>query len=291
METSLKGSHKMILLDGYQVAKKRNLALKKEIEQTTPQFGRPPHLSVILIGDNPASYSYVTGKGKACQLVGIDFKLHHLDKDVTQKAVEDLIQTLNQDDQVDGILLQLPIPKQLDDDYLIDLITVEKDVDGFHVINQGYLYQKKPCVVSATPKGIINLLKTYDVNPSGMHAVILGRSNIVGFPTARLLMDLGATITVCHSKTKDLAYHTKQADILVAAVGRPKLITKDMVKPGVIVIDVGVNRVDDKLVGDVDFEQLKDVASMMTPVPRGVGPMTINALLENTYEVYLKNHK
>ena len=280
----------MILLDGYNVAKKRNLTLKENIEKTTQRYKRSPQLSVILIGDNPASFSYVTGKGKACKLVGIDFKLHHLDKAVTQNEVEDLIQKLNQDQTVDGILLQLPIPKHLNESYLIDLIDVEKDVDGFHVTNQGYLYQKKPCIVSATPKGIINLLKTYDVNPSGMHAVIIGRSNIVGFPAARLLMDLGATITVCHSKTKDLAFHTKQADILVAAVGRPKLITKDMVKPGVIVIDVGVNRVDEKLVGDVDFEQLSEVASMMTPVPKGVGPMTINALLENTYEVYL-NHQ
>lgn len=280
----------MILLDGYNVAKKRNLTLKENIEKTTQRYKRSPQLSVILIGDNPASFSYVTGKGKACKLVGIDFKLHHLDKAVTQNEVEDLIQKLNQDQTVDGILLQLPIPKHLNESYLIDLKKKKKDVDGFHVTNQGYLYQKKPCIVSATPKGIINLLKTYDVNPSGMHAVIIGRSNIVGFPAARLLMDLGATITVCHSKTKDLAFHTKQADILVAAVGRPKLITKDMVKPGVIVIDVGVNRVDEKLVGDVDFEQLSEVASMMTPVPKGVGPMTINALLENTYEVYL-NHQ
>jgi len=279
----------MILLDGQQVARQRNLILKEKIEDSSRVKGRSPHLAVILIGDNPASYSYVTGKGKACKLVGIQFTLHHLDKSIDEKSVEDLIVSLNDNNSVDGILLQLPIPNQLNESRLIDLISVNKDVDGFHVINQGYLYQKKESIVCATPQGIINLLKTYDVNPSGMHAVIIGRSNIVGFPTARLLMDLGATITVCHSKTKDLSLHTKQADIIIAAAGKPKLVTKDMVKHGVIIIDVGVNRVDNHLVGDVDFENLVDIASMMTPVPKGVGPMTINALLENTYKIFLEH--
>jgi methylenetetrahydrofolate dehydrogenase (NADP+)/methenyltetrahydrofolate cyclohydrolase len=279
----------MILLDGYQVAKMRNLKLKEKIKESSQIKGRNPHLAVILIGDNPASFSYVTGKGKACKLVGIGFTLHHLEKTIDEKTVEDLIISLNKNVAIDGILLQLPLPKQLNENRLIDLISVDKDVDGFHVINQGYLYQKKEGVVCATPQGIINLLKTYEVNPSGMHAVIIGRSNIVGFPTARLLMDLGATITVCHSKTKDLSFHTKQADLIIAAAGKPKLITKDMVKKDVIIIDVGVNRVNDHLVGDVDFDDLQSVASMMTPVPKGVGPMTINALLENTYKIFL-NH-
>jgi methylenetetrahydrofolate dehydrogenase (NADP+) / methenyltetrahydrofolate cyclohydrolase len=278
----------MILLDGYNVAKQRNLELKKQIDKAHQTYKRFPKLDVILVGNNPASFSYVTGKGKACKLVGIAFDLHHLDENISENDLTNLINELNNDNAVDGILLQLPLPKHLNENRLIDLISVEKDVDGFHVINQGYLYQKKDAIVCATPQGIINLLKTYDVNPMGKHAVIVGRSNIVGFPVARLLMDLGATITVCHSKTKDLAYHTKQADILVAAVGRAQLIKRDMVKDQAIVIDVGVNRIESGLVGDVDFDDVKEVASMLTPVPRGVGPMTINALLENTFKVFLK---
>jgi methylenetetrahydrofolate dehydrogenase (NADP+)/methenyltetrahydrofolate cyclohydrolase len=279
----------MILLDGKKVANKRNLALKEKINELIIKNNRAPRLSIILIGNNPASISYVTGKGKACELVGIKHDLYLLDENVSELEVETLIQTLNQDDLVDGILLQLPIPKHLDDSKLIDLISKDKDADGFHVINQGYLYQKKKTIKPATPKGIMTLLEDYQINVSGMHAVIIGRSNIVGFPVARLLMDSGATITICHTKTKDLASHTKIADLLVVSAGRPNVVTKDMVKEGAIVVDVGVNRVNDKLVGDVDFESIKDICSYITPVPKGVGPMTINALLENTYELYL-NH-
>jgi methylenetetrahydrofolate dehydrogenase (NADP+)/methenyltetrahydrofolate cyclohydrolase len=279
----------MILLDGKKVANKRNLALKEKINELIIKNNRVPRLSIILIGNNPASISYVTGKGKACELVGIKHDLYRLDENVSELEVETLIQTLNQDDLVDGILLQLPIPKHLDDSKLIDLISKDKDADGFHVINQGYLYQKKKTIKPATPKGIMTLLEDYQINVSGMHAVIIGRSNIVGFPVARLLMDSGATITICHTKTKDLALHTKIADLLVVSAGRPNVVTKDMVKEGAIVVDVGVNRVNDKLVGDVDFESIKDICSYITPVPKGVGPMTINALLENTYELYL-NH-
>ena len=170
---------------------------------------------------------------------------------------------------------------------LIDLISKDKDADGFHVVNQGYLYQKKKTIYPATPKGIMTLLKTYDIDVKGMHAVIIGRSNIVGFPVARLLMDQGATITVCHSKTKDVGFHTRQADIIVVAAGRPHMLTKDMVKKDAIVIDVGVNRVDGKLIGDADFDDLKDICSHITPVPGGVGPMTIHSLLENTFELYM----
>ena len=189
------------------------------------------------------------------------------------------------------MILQLPIPKHLDESRLIDCIAKDKDADGFHVINQGYLYQRKPGIQPATPKGIMSLLSAYGITVSGMDAVIIGRSNIVGFPIARLLMDEGATITVCHRKTKDLKTHTSKADLLVVASGKPNLVTRDMVKPGVIIVDVGVNRVNDKLVGDVDFESLQGVASYITPVPGGVGPMTINALLENTYLLYQKHLK
>jgi methylenetetrahydrofolate dehydrogenase (NADP+) / methenyltetrahydrofolate cyclohydrolase len=281
----------MILLDGKKVANERNLALKEKINELIIKNKRAPKLAIILVGNNPASISYVTGKGKACELVGIKFELYRLEENATEPEVETLIQNLNQDDLVDGILLQLPIPKHLDDSRLIDLISKDKDADGFHVINQGYLYQKKKTIKPATPKGIMTLLEAYQINVSGMHAVVIGRSNIVGFPVARLLMDSGATITICHTKTKDLSLHTKMADLLVVSAGRPNVVTKDMIKEGVIVIDVGVNRVNDRLVGDVDFESIKDIASYITPVPKGVGPMTINALLENTYELYLNHIK
>jgi methylenetetrahydrofolate dehydrogenase (NADP+)/methenyltetrahydrofolate cyclohydrolase len=281
----------LILLDGKKVSKERNLKLKEDIQEAVETYKRPPKLAIILVGNNPASLSYVKGKNKACKLVGILNDMYHLDENISENELKDLITTLNNDDQVDGILLQLPIPKHLDEDMFIDLIKREKDADGFHVINQGYLYQKKKTIYPATPKGIMTLLDTYEIDLKGMHAVVIGRSNIVGFPVARLLMDRGATITVCHSKTKDLGYHTRQADIIVAAVGKPKIVTKDMVKPGAVIIDVGVNRVDGKLIGDVDFHALEDVASYMTPVPGGVGPMTIHSLLENTFELYIEHVK
>lgn len=281
----------MILLDGKKIANECNLELKKKIGNDISKYKRAPSLAIILIGENPASQSYVKGKGKACKLVGIKHELFQLDKEITGKELSSLIESLNNDDKIDGILLQLPIPNHLDDAKYIDLISKDKDADGFHVINQGYLYQKKPTVYPATPKGIMTLLNTYEIKISGMEAVIIGRSNIVGFPIARLLMDAGATITVCHRQTKDLAAHTKRADIIIASAGRPELVTKDMVKLGAIVVDVGVNRVNGKLVGDVDFESVSQVASYLSPVPRGVGPMTINALLENTYDLYLKHVK
>jgi methylenetetrahydrofolate dehydrogenase (NADP+)/methenyltetrahydrofolate cyclohydrolase len=279
----------MILLDGFKVASERNLALRASIDQHIITYGRAPHLSIILVGENPASMSYVKGKGKACEVAGIKHTLHALKEDVSQAEVEALIQALNQDDTVDGMILQLPLPKHLDENHLIDLISKDKDADGFHVINQGNLYQKRPTIHPATPKGIMTLLNAYNIPISGKNAVIVGRSNIVGFPVARLLMDQGATITVCHRQTQDLRSHTLNADILVVASGKPNLVTGSMIKPGAVVIDVGVNRVDGKLVGDVDFEQAKDIASYITPVPKGVGPMTINALLENTVELYLSH--
>ncbi|MCR3906095.1 MAG: bifunctional 5,10-methylenetetrahydrofolate dehydrogenase/5,10-methenyltetrahydrofolate cyclohydrolase [Tenericutes bacterium] len=281
----------MILLDGAEVANQRNLELKKKIIQSVEKYKRAPSLSIILVGQNPASLSYVKGKGKACKLVGIKHKLHHLDESIQENELSELITQLNKDDQVDGILLQLPLPKHLNDDKLINLISKDKDADGFHVINQGNLYQKRETIYPATPKGIMSLLSAYDIDVKGMNAVIIGRSNIVGFPIARLLMDQGATITVCHRQTKDLSFHTKQADIIIASAGRAELVTKDMVKQGAIVVDVGVNRVDGKLIGDVNFDGVKEVAGYLSPVPRGVGPMTINALLENTYDLYLKHVK
>ncbi len=279
----------MVLLDGKHVSEQRNLQLKDKIEEAKAIYHRPPKLSLVLVGDHPASLSYVRGKRRASKLVGMESDTHLLPEDTSPETLHELITSLNQDDTVDGILLQLPLPKHLDEDEFINLISKDKDTDGFHVVNQGNLYQTKPTVHPATPKGIMTLIDTYNIDVRGMHAVIVGRSAIVGFPVARLLMDRGATITVCHSKTKDLTYHTKQADLIVMAVGRPELLTKDMVKEGVIVIDVGINRVDGKLVGDANFDDLKDVASYLTPVPGGVGPMTIHSVLENTYELYLKH--
>lgn len=281
----------MILLDGSKIANEKNLELKAKIDQIREEGYRYPKLAIILVGNHPASMSYVKGKGKACDLVGINHVLYHLDEKISQNELVELIEKLNNENSVDGILLQLPIPKHLDDVLLIDLISKDKDADGFHVVNQGNLYQKRPTIQPATPKGIMTLLKAYHIEVSGMNAVVIGRSNIVGFPAARLLMDAGATITICHRQTKDLAYHTKQADLLIVSAGRANLITADMVKPGAIVVDVGVNRVDGKLVGDVDFESVKEVASYLSPVPKGVGPMTINSLLENTFELYLKHVK
>jgi methylenetetrahydrofolate dehydrogenase (NADP+)/methenyltetrahydrofolate cyclohydrolase len=281
----------MELLSGRKASKALKEELKTKIVEANKLYSKSPCLAVILVGDNPASLSYIKGKKKACELVGIAYKLFHLQEDVSQLELENLIVNLNKDDSVDAMILQLPIPKHLDENYLIDLISKDKDADGFHVVNQGYLYQHKKTIYPATPKGIIELLNYYNIDVKGMNATIIGRSNIVGFPVARMLMDRGATITVCHSKTKDLKAHTINADIIVVATGRPNILTKDMVKPGVIVVDVGINRVDGKLVGDVDFDGVSQIASMITPVPGGVGPMTIYGLLENTYELFLEHQK
>ena len=277
----------MILLDGKATANRLNEQLKLRILDAYQQYGRKPKLDVILVGAHPASLSYIRGKERACKKVGMDYELHHLKEDATQKELEALIDQLNEDPMVDGMILQLPIPKHLDEVPLIDRIKKDKDADGFHVINQGNMYQKRKAIHPATPQGVMMLLDAYNIDVKGMNATIIGRSNIVGFPVARLLMDRHATITVCHSRTRDLSEHTKHADLIVAAVGVPKMLKKDMVKPGAIIIDVGINRVDDKLIGDVDFDALKDVVGYMTPVPKGVGPMTICALMDNTFSLYL----
>ncbi len=281
----------MELLSGKVASKALKQVLKEKIIKAKETYDKTPCLAVILIGNNPASISYIRGKEKACNLVGIEYRLYHLEETVSQKEVEELIVSLNNNDEISGMILQLPIPDHLDEDYLIDLIAREKDSDGFHVVNQGYLYQRKKTTYPATPKGIIGLLDFYNIEITGKNATIVGRSNIVGFPVARMLMDRGATITVCHSKTKSLAEHTLNADIIVVATGRPNLVTKEMVKPGAVVIDVGTNRVDGKLVGDVDFAGVSEVAGALTPVPGGVGPMTIYGLLENTYELFINHQK
>lgn len=267
---------------------KADMAVK--VAEYTKQYGRAPHLVVILVGEDPGSVSYVTGKAKASELVGIKNTTIRKPDTISEDELLDMIKTLNEDPEVDGILVQLPLPKHIDENKVIEAIAKEKDVDGFHPLNVAALWQKRPCTVACTPKGIIKLLKQTGLPIAGKRAVVVGRSNIVGLPVAKLLLDENATVTIAHSRTENLAEVTKQADILVVAVGRPGTVTADMVKPGAVVIDVGVNRNPQtgKLCGDVETEAVEQVASYITPVPGGVGPMTITCLMENTIEAYLK---
>lgn len=246
--------------------------------------GVTPGLAVILVGEDPASQIYVRNKGIGCEQTGIYSETIRMPETTTQQELEDEIRRLNADPRIHGILVQLPLPKGLDEASALATIVPEKDVDGFHVVNAGKLLNGLPGVVACTPKGALAMIRKTGVDLSGKEAVVVGRSNIVGKPMAMLLLQQNCTVTMCHSRTKDLAAHTRRADVLVAAVGKAKFITADMVKPGAIVIDVGINRVDGKVVGDVDFENVKEVASWVTPVPGGVGRMTIAMLLENTVE-------
>lgn len=252
------------------------------------KYGREPHLAVILVGEDPGSVSYVTGKAKASEVVGIKNTTIRKSDTITEAELLELIATLNADDGVDGILVQLPLPKHIDENKVIEAISLEKDVDGFHPLNVAALWQKRPCTVACTPKGIIKLLREAGEDIKGKYAVVVGRSNIVGLPVAKLLLDENATVTIAHSKTADLGAVTRRADILVVAVGHPHTVTADMVKPGAVVIDVGVNRDPEtgKLCGDVDTEAVEAVARCVTPVPGGVGPMTITCLMENTIEAF-----
>lgn len=267
---------------------KADMAVK--VAEYTKQYGRSPHLVVILVGEDPGSVSYVTGKAKASELVGIKNTTIRKPDTISEDELLNIIEILNDDQNVDGILVQLPLPKHIDENKVIEAIAKEKDVDGFHPLNVAALWQKRPCTVACTPKGIIKLLKQTGLPIAGKRAVVVGRSNIVGLPVAKLLLDENATVTIAHSRTENLAEVTKQADILVVAVGRPGTVTADMVKPGAVVIDVGVNRNPQtgKLCGDVQTEAVEQVASYITPVPGGVGPMTITCLMENTIEAYLK---
>jgi len=277
----------MILLDGLKISKKRNEELKDKIDKLILANKRQPKLIIIQVGNNPASNSYIKSKIKNSTLVGIDASLLKYEEDITEEELLNKISLLNLDHSIDGILVQLPLPKHLNERKILDSINYLKDVDGFHTYNSGLLFQKQRAIHAATPEGIINLLNEYKIKVEGLNAVVIGRSNIVGFPISKLLLDLNATVTICHSKTKNLKFHTKHADLIIAAIGKPLFLTKDMVKKGVIIIDVGINRLEEKLVGDVDFENVKTKASYITPVPKGVGPMTVNALLENLYKLYL----
>lgn len=266
--------------------------LRVRVDALSAQRGRKPCIAVIIVGDNPASRSYVRGKIKAAAEVGMDSRLIELPEDVPEAGLLDRIASLNADATVDGLLVQLPLPGHINEDKVIDSIDIRKDVDGFHPGNVAALWLGRPCTLPCTPKGIIRLIDSTGVEISGKKAVVVGRSNIVGKPVAKLLMDRNATVTVAHSRTADLGAVCREADILVVAVGRPGTVTADMVKPGAVVIDVGVNRVTAEdgtahLVGDVDFLPVCGVAAYVTPVPKGVGPMTITMLMENTLERYL----
>lgn len=246
--------------------------------------GVTPGLAVILVGEDPASQIYVRNKGIACEKAGIHSVTLRLPENTTQRELEDHIRAFNADAAIHGILVQLPLPRQLDEAAALAAIAPEKDVDGFHVLNAGRLLNGLPGVVACTPKGALEMIRRTGVDLCGKEAVVVGRSNIVGKPMAMLLLQQHCTVTICHSRTSDLAAHTRRADVLVAAVGKPRFITAEMVKPGAVVIDVGINRVDGKVVGDVDFDAVREVAGWITPVPGGVGRMTIAMLLENTVE-------
>lgn len=271
----------MRLLDGKQMAEEKMAELKTMAEDLKNR-GIVPGLAVVLAGDDPASQIYVRNKERACQALGIRSETHSLPDTVSQAEAEALITRLNADPAVDGILVQLPLPEGLDENRLLRLIDPQKDVDGFHPVNVGALASGQQGMAPCTPKGILYMLKKAGVPLAGKEAVVIGRSNIVGKPTAMLLLRENCTVTVCHSKTENLKDHTRRADILVAAVGKPRFVTTDMVKPGAAVIDVGINRTEAGLAGDVDFENVARVAGYLSPVPGGVGKMTVCMLMENT---------
>ena len=276
------------IISGKELSAKLKAALAEEVKTFPARYGRVPHLVVILVGEDPGSVSYVTGKAKACEAVGIRNTTLRRSVDITEEELLSLIRDLNADPEVDGILVQLPLPRHISEAKVIETISREKDVDGFHPLNVAALWQKQPCVLPCTPKGIIKMLKEAGVSLAGKRAVVIGRSNIVGLPVAKLLLDENATVTIAHSRTQNLAELTRSAEILVVAIGRPKFVTADMVGDGAVVIDVGVNRDPEtgKLCGDVDYAAVEPKASVITPVPGGVGPMTITMLMQNTVECF-----
>lgn len=270
------------VINGKELAKDLREEMKQEVTALKDE-GIIPHLTVVLVGDNPASKSYVSGKKKACEETGISSEIITMPATASEEELLEVIDKLNADDAVHGILVQLPLPEQIDEDRVIEAITPAKDVDGFHPINIGRMMTGKDTFLPCTPYGIVSMLKSRNIQIEGKHVVVLGRSNIVGKPVVQLLLNENATVTYCHSRTPDLAAFTKDADILVVAIGKAHVIGAEHIKEGAVVIDVGVNRIEDgSLTGDVDFEAAKEKASYITPVPQGVGPMTITMLLENT---------
>lgn len=279
------------ILDGKALAQKRQQALRAEIQDLCAGFGRPPGLAVLMVGDNPASAVYVRNKEKACQNIGMRSFGQHFPATITQAALEAAIQALNQDPLVDGILVQLPLPPHLDAVKLLLAIDPDKDADGLHPMNLGRLVRGESGLRSCTPAGVMALLAEYNLEIAGKRAVVMGRSILVGKPLALMLLEKNATVTIAHSQTRNLAELARQADILVGAIGKPAFITAEMVKPGAVVLDVGINRIElsdgkGKIVGDVDFEAVAAIASYITPVPGGIGPMTVAMLLQNTVASY-----
>ena len=277
----------MILLNGKETSDIFKESLAREIKKEDNDIT----LMMIIVGQNPASLVYVKNKEKACAKVGIKSIIHRLDENATQNQVIDLIQKANEDKTINGIMVQMPLPKHIDEEIVINKIKPMKDVDGLTLYNQSLIFAGKKGLVSATPKGILKLLKHYKIEISGKNCVVVGRSKLVGKPVGMLMLSNNATVTYAHSKTENLKAICKSADILIVAVGKAKFITADMVKKDAVVIDVGINKVNDMLTGDVDFESVSNVASYITPVPKGVGPMTVYSLLENTYEAYLMQKK
>ena len=285
----------MQILDGVLVSAHIKEQIKQEVADFQAAGGKKPHLAAILVGNNPASEAYVGSKVKHCDELGFDSTLLRFEKDISEAFLISEVERLNGDDNIDGILVQLPLPSHISGDAVINAISPAKDVDGFHPISLGKMLLGQPTFLPATPYGIMLMLEYYEVDTSGMHCVIIGRSNIVGTPMTILMSRASnpgnATVTMCHSKTKNLKEITKTADMIIAAIGRPKYVTADMVKPGAIIIDVGINRIDDptkksgsRLVGDVDFDNVAPLCSYITPVPKGVGLMTICGLMKNTLQ-------
>jgi len=277
----------MTIIDGKALSQQTKEAMRERVLQLKEKAGRVPCLAVVRVGEDPASLSYVTSKIKAAAFIGIEGKEIELPESVSQQDLLAQVEALNADPAVDGILVQLPLPRHIDPDLIIDAISPDKDVDGFHPLNVAALQLGRPCAVPCTPKGIIRLIESTGVSISGKRAVVVGRSNIVGKPVAKLLLDRNATVTIAHSRTADLGSVTREADILVVATGKPGLVEGSMVKPGSVVIDAGINRTaDGHLVGDVDFASASQVAGWITPVPGGVGPMTVTMLMENALECF-----
>lgn len=280
----------MKLIDGKQISAALKARLAEQVATFPEKYGRVPHLVVVRVGEDPASVVYVRNKARACEATGIRNTTIVLDENTPEEALLQQIRQLNEDPQVDGILVQLPLPRHISESRVIETIAKEKDVDGFHPYNVAGLWQKTPHMSPCTPAGIMKLLEAEGIDPKGKRAVVVGRSNIVGLPVAKMLLDANATVTLCHTRTVDMPSVTRQAEILVVAAGRAKMITADMVSEGVVVIDVGMDTdpVTGKLCGDVDFDAVAPKAAAITPVPGGVGPMTIACLMENTVRCFLE---
>lgn len=279
------------ILDGKQVSLKVRDRIAEETAELKAKFGKAPGLSVVLVGEDPASRVYVRNKNKTCREIGFESFEHYLPADTPEDDVYSLVNQLNNDKAVNGILVQLPLPPHINSERILEAVDPAKDVDGFHPANVGRLVGNRPGLVPCTPAGIIHILDEYKIGIEGKHAVVLGRSNIVGKPVAFLLLHRNATVTICHSRTQNLPRVAASADLLVAAIGKPGFVNGDMVKKGAVVVDVGINRVDGKLTGDVVFDEAAKNASFITPVPGGVGPMTIAMLMSNTLKAFMDQNK